>query len=118
MTDVEARATVHVAVTCAKSDSTGGRYCPALEEHILAQDASAWYAATIAEHGWTVDDDGDAYCPRHNPADIGAPITLTSEAYLPLGDSGWEARVPRNPAFDVSLAHIEIRPVRGEATDD
>lgn len=117
MTDVEARATIHVAITCAKSSAATGRCCPALEECIPARDASAWYAATIAEHAWTVDDDGNAYCPRHNPADVGAPITLTSEAYLPLGDSNWEARVPRNPAFDVSFAHIEIRPIRGEATD-
>jgi len=120
MTDAETRATIHVAITCAKNGAATGRYCPTLEERIPAQDASAWYAATIAEHGWTVDDDGNAYCPRHNPADNGTPIILTSEGYLPLGDSGWEARArfPDGARYDVSFATIEIRPRRWLTSTD
>lgn len=104
---------MHVAITCARNSAATGRICPALEDRIPAEDAPAWYAAAIAEHGWTLDADDNTWCPRHNPGDVGAPVCLTSETYLPLGVFGWEARVPHNPAYDVSIANIEIRQQRG-----
>ena len=107
---------IHVAITCALNSASTGRFCPALEDNIRPEDAPAWHAATIAEHGWTMDADGYVYCPRHNPNDAGTPVALTSEGYLPIGESGWEARVPHNPRCDISFANIEIRPIR-EAAD-
>lgn len=100
---------------CARSRPSAGRSCQPIEGNIEVGDTADWYETALADHAWTVDDDGNTYCPRHNPSDIGAPITLTSEAYMPLGDSGWEARarIPEDARFDVALATIEIRQRRG-----
>lgn len=106
---------IHVAIVCAGNSSTGRRYCTPLEGVVPISDMHTWYAKTLAEHAWTVAEDGETYCPKHNPADRGAPVELTSEAYLPLGDSGWEARalVPEGSIMMMSLALIEIRRQRG-----
>jgi hypothetical protein len=104
---------IHVAITCAHNSPAMGRFCPALEDNIPADDAARWYAAAFAEHAWTVDDDGNNWCPAHNPADRGAEAWITQGGYSPIGDSGWEARLPE--AFAVvpgtSIA-IEVRQCR------
>lgn len=107
---------IHVAITCRNSSPSTGRICPQIEDEIPAEETAGWYTAALAEHAWTVDADGNTYCPRHNPADIGAPVTLNSEQYLPLGDSGWEARarMPEDARFDVAFASIEIRQQHGD----
>lgn len=103
---------IHVAIICAKNSPTtgrSGRFCPALEDDIPVDDVSDWHAKTLAEHAWTVDDDGNAYCPRHNPDDAGTIWSVT-HVYRPIGDSGWEARLPEDWSGGVDL---EIRPCRG-----
>lgn len=110
---------IHVLLSC-ESDrpSQFAPRCARYEATIPPEQATQWMADRLREHGWT-SIDGKNYCPRHNPADIGAPVTLTSEAYLPLGDSGWEARarMPEDARFDVALASIEIRQRRGGDDD-
>lgn len=104
---------MYVAITCARDSVATGRPCPpcpALEDRIPAGDATAWYAAAIAEHGWTLDADDNAWCPRHNPGDAGATVTLREGEYRALGDSGWEARLPGDYTGSVD---IEIRQKRG-----
>lgn len=110
---------IHVAITCAESSPSTGRICPQIEDEIPAEDAADWYRNALAEHAWTVANHGNTYCPRHNPADVGAPVILNSEQYLPLGDSGWEARarMPADARCDVSFASIEIRQQRGGDDD-
>lgn len=114
-TGLDLRTLVHVAIGCARNSPSTGRFCAVLEDTVQLGDIERWYAEALAVHAWTVDGDGNAYCPRHNPADIGARVTFTSECYMPIGDSGWEARaiVPEGLRADVSLASIEIRQRRG-----
>ena len=106
---------IHVAVFCAASQPSAGRFCAPIEDTVPLADVERWHAEVLAKHAWTVDEDGNTYCPRHNPADTGAPVELTSEEYRPLGDSGWEARarVPEDSRAMVSFALIEIRQRRG-----
>lgn len=115
-TGLDLRTGVHVAIGCARNSPSIGRFCAVLEDTVQLGDIERWYAEALAEHAWTVDADGNTYCPRHNPADIGAPVTLNSEQYLPLGDSGWEARarMPEDARFDVAFASIEIRQQHGD----
>lgn len=111
---------IHVLLVCEEERPFEyDRRCARFEATIPPEQAAQWMADQVHEHGWTVAD-GKTYCPRHNPADDGAPITLTSESYMPLGDSGWEARalVPDfGSEFDVSFATIEIRQRRGGDDD-
>ena len=106
---------IHVAIPCAGSRLSSGQYCPPLDGTVPLADVEAWHAKALAEHAWTVGEDGSTYCPRHNPAHRGAPVDLTSEEYLPLGDSGWEARarVPADSRATITFALIEIRQRRG-----
>lgn len=117
MTEIglDLRTLVHVSIGCARNSPSTGRFCAVLEDTVQLGDIERWYAEALAEHAWTVGEDGDTYCPKHNPADKGARVELTSEAYLPLGDSGWEARalVPEGSIMMTSLALIEIRKQRG-----
>lgn len=115
-TGLDLRTRVHVAIGCAMNSPSTGRFCAVLEDTVQLGDIERWYAEALAEHAWTVDDDGNAYCPRHNPAERGARVELTSEKYLPLGDSGWGARalVPEGSIMMTSLALIEIRQQRGD----
>lgn len=99
---------IRVAITCAKSSM--GRPCPALDERIPPADAPAWYAKAIADHGWHVDSDGATYCPQHNPTDAGTVVSIVKGEYRPLGESGWEARLPEDYS---GMVHIEIRQQRG-----
>lgn len=100
-------AKISVLITCAKSSGMSGRFCPTIEDHVPLADVDDWYRRQMSEHAWT-EHDGETYCPRHNPADEGAIAMFTSEMYLPIGDSGWEARAPHGQ-YDVSLVRLEIR---------
>ena len=102
---------IHVAIMCAtgRRAITGPR-CPAYEDTVPLDDVHRWYAATLAEHAWTVDEDGNTYCPVHNPADKGAIVSLREGEYRALGDTGWEARLPGDYTGSVD---IEIRQKRG-----
>jgi hypothetical protein len=106
---------IHVAIFCAGSRPSAGRFCAPIEDTVPLADVEHWHAKALAEHAWTVDADGETYCPKHNPADHGAPVELTSEEYRPLGDSGWEARaqMPEGSQAMAALALIEIRQRRG-----
>jgi hypothetical protein len=106
---------IHVAIFCAGSRPSAGQFCTPIEDTVPLGDVERWHAETLAKHAWTVGDDDTTYCPKHNPADRGAPVELTSEEYRPLGDSGWEARARMaedSPAM-LAVARIEIRQRRG-----
>jgi len=105
---------IHVAVFCAGSQPSAGRFCAPIEDTVPLADVERWHAEALAKHAWTVDADGETYyCPRHNPADHGAPVVLVSGEYTALGDSGWEARLPEPPGVPQAVARIEIRQRRG-----
>lgn len=101
---------IYVTLVCVKSRTSSGPGCPQYDEKINPEDATAWYRRTIAEHGWNIHG-GETYCPAHNPTDAGQVVEVTRHpAYVPLGDSGWEARLP--DSLDWNAVPIEIRPVR------
>lgn len=110
---------LNAAITCAKSSPATGRHCEPLylDTHKPA-DLPAAIAKAITEHGWSVRD-GEHYCPRHDPADIGEPMQV-SEQYMPFKDTGWEIRAPPSERGDiVSFARLEIRRIpSGQANGD
>jgi hypothetical protein len=109
---------IHVAIVCAHSSPFAGRFCRVLEDNIPPETAADWYAATLAEHAWTVDGGGLAYCPRHNPANRGAEFDIVQGEYRPLGDSGWEARLPESySVMEGASARIEVRQHRGDGDE-
>lgn len=101
---------IYVTLVCAKSRTSCGPGCPQYDEKIDPEDAAAWFGRTVAEHGWTVHQ-GETYCPEHNPTDAGQVVEVPHHpAYAPLGESGWEARLP--DSLDWDAVPIEIRPIR------
>lgn len=98
---------IHVAIVCATGrHSVTGRRCPDYEATVPLDEVHRWYAAALTEHAWTIGQDGNTYCPAHNPADKGAIVALQDGEYRSLGDSGWEARLPGDYTGSVD---IEIR---------
>ena len=107
---------IYAAINCAKQRRSGGRACPQYDATLPPDKAGAWFERTIAERGWFVDDDGNCYCPAHNPTDTGQVVEVTrGPAYALLGESGWEARLP--DSLDWNAVPIEIRPARLTATE-
>lgn len=110
---------LNAAITCTRSSPATGRHCEPLylDAHDPAELPAA-IAKAIAEAGWS-EIDGQHYCPRHDPADIGEPMQV-SEQYMPFKDTGWEIRVPpsEHPNI-VSFARLEIRRIpSGQANDE
>jgi hypothetical protein len=107
---------IHVLLSCeGDRPSQFDPRCARYEATIPPEQAAQWMADRLLEHGWT-SIDGKNYCPRHNPADSGLLVDVYGGVeYGPLGDTGWEARVPGMESM--GGVRIEIRPIRGEATD-
>jgi hypothetical protein len=106
---------IYASIVCAKSRPSYGLPCQQFDERLTPGQVEKWAEATLREHGWHVDEIGDCFCPMHNPADSGALVDVCSGvAYRPLGDSGWEARVP--DATVPTQYRIEIRPTRATAS--
>jgi hypothetical protein len=106
---------IHVAIICAKRTSFSAPDCP--ESQILwdlkePELAPGDVRKVLAEHGW-VEDAGEYYCPRHRPEDAGImwDPPFPDGAYHPVANSGWEARAM------IGSQRLELRPIRGEATD-
>jgi len=104
---------IHVLIACAKSTgrtvSAPESGCPEFQATLAPHNIEAWVEKTLAENGWyTHPDRDDYYCPAHNPTDQGVVMPV-DHAYRPLGDSGWEARLPQGFLAGVE---IEIRPRR------
>lgn len=96
------------AISCAKSAPGMGRPCGHLQFAITDPAALADLAAKqLAEHGWTTVG-GEHYCPRHNPSDAGALLEIAPFVYVPVGDSGWEIRLPETGYVQGEI-HVEIR---------
>lgn len=102
---------ISVALMCGGQSVTNGVRCPVLTDNVPVADVEAWYERQLAEHGWTMHD-GRPYCPRHNPTKAGAIVDLTDQEYVPIGDSGWEARLPTGGP---SWAKVEVRQRRDGA---
>jgi hypothetical protein len=110
---------IHVLIRCAKSPGRtvaapdGG--CPEFQAALAPHNIEAWVEKTLRENGWyTHPDRDDYYCPVHNPSDQGVVMPV-NHAYRPLGNSGWEARLPQG--FQGSV-NIEIRPRRRFTASD
>ena len=99
---------LHGVISCAKSAPSAGRMCGHLQFDITDPAALADQAAKqLAENGWTVAD-GEHYCPRHNPTDAGALLEIRPVVYVPVGDSGWEIRLPET-GFALGEIQVEVR---------
>jgi hypothetical protein len=102
---------IQVAIVCAKGGQYGLPPCGAMYENLAPDQVEPWVEKTLREHGWYTDEHGAHYCPKRNPADGGLIADINEgPGYRPLGDSGWEARLPENCRGSVQ---IEIRPQRG-----
>lgn len=109
---------LNAAISCAKSTALHGRPCDPLylDAHEPAELPAA-IAKALTEAGWS-EIDGEHYCPRHDPADVGEPFEVSGQ-YMPFKDTGWEIRVPPSPYADVVLCRLEIRRTpSGQANDD
>src|SRR5487761_1349421 len=100
---------IQVAIVCAKGGAVGAPFCEALCENLAPDQVEAWVDKTLREHGWDTDDQDAYYCPKHNPTEQGVVVSV-NYAYKPLGESGWEARLPAEPRY--GTVDIEIRPRR------
>lgn len=110
---------LNAAITCARNSPANGRHCePLYLDTTDPAELPAAIAKALAEAGWR-EIDGEHYCPRHNPADVGEPMQV-SEQYMPFKDTGWEIRVPPSERADiVSFARLEIRRIpSAQANDD
>lgn len=102
---------IHVALTCTRSTRYNGDPCTEFHATIDPAEAEAWYRRTITENAWT-EEDRKPYCPRHDPADCGAVIQVKhGDDYEPIGDSGWEMRLPRDGS-SIGHARVEVRQTR------
>lgn len=108
---------IHALIRCAKStgrtvaEPDGG--CPEFQATLAPDLVEEWAEKTLRDSGWYTDPDSDDYyCPAHNPTEQGVVIPV-NHTYRPLGESGWEARLPLGYHGAVD---IEIRPIR-EAAD-
>lgn len=97
------------AITCAKSSAFNGPRCEPLYLDLADPAELPEVAAkALGEAGWT-ERDSEHYCPRHDPADVGEELEIGAR-YVPVGDSGWEIRVPPSPAADTGVTWLlEIR---------
>lgn len=104
---------IHAAISCAKSPYPGGLGCGQLlidtgDSSDLSADLPASVAKTLAEHGWS-QRGGEHFCPVHDPAQAGDVVEITPVSYRPLGDSGWEVRIPGKPYAEGMAVNIEVR---------
>lgn len=103
-------------ISCAKSAPGAGRMCGHLQFDVTDPAALVDLAAKqLAEYGWTVTD-GEHYCPRHNPSDSGVLLEIAPVVYVPVGDSGWEIRLPDAGHVQGEI-QVEIRQ-RPSTTED
>lgn len=100
---------IHVTLTCTNNHGfTSGDPCPDFHATIEPYAAEAWYHRTILDNAWTIEN-GNTYCPRHNPADNGAILEIKNgDDYQPIGDSGWEIRMPRHRSAP-RWTNVEVR---------
>jgi len=95
-------------ISCAKSALSMGRTCGHLQFDITDPAGLADQAAKqLAEHGWTMVG-GEHFCPRHNPSDAGVLLEIAPFAYVPVGDSGWEIRLPETGYVQGEI-QVEVR---------
>lgn len=102
---------LNAAITCVKSPSPGwpggcGQLFLDASDPAGVADA---ITRALAEHGWS-ERDGEHFCPVYDPAQAGDVLEIEPGRYRPLGDSGWEARIPPGQRFaEGAVVSIEIR---------
>lgn len=70
-----------------------GRRCPHFESKpVQPNEIEGWISAELEENGWTTID-GKHYCPQHNPAAKGTPVTVHAGAYTEVAP-GVNVRLP------------------------
>lgn len=105
-----------VTISCARSEDNP---CPQLlVSAARPEDLAEAVTKRLADAGWILRD-GQHYCPRHDPADVGELLEVGGR-YVPIRDTGWEIRVPATYSFDPGQRwQLEIRRIpSGQANDD
>lgn len=104
---------ITAAITCAQSAPSMGRRCHHIEFDVPAPAAvAAQITEYLTEYGW-VEHEGAHYCPVHNPTEIGQRMMIGASGYRPIGDSGWEARIPDGGFGTGATFEIDARRIPG-----
>ena len=104
---------IYVRVQCEKSSIASFARCQSFEPpaHVSFDQVDGWIDSIIEEHGWTALGD-ELYCPEHNPAEAGEPVTISTE-YTELAP-GVEVRLRLGFHAPGDTENIEVRIVPRE----